>query len=49
MTDNDQIEILDIEERSQTPVFEIEGVVGQILIDEHTSATGTYLYNEEGR
>lgn len=45
---NDEIEITAAEEQNQPPADEIEGVVGQILIDEHTSPTGSYLYNEDG-
>lgn len=46
--DEDQIEILTPEEQSKPPAFDIESVDGQILIDEHMSPTGMFLYNEEG-
>lgn len=44
---NEEIEI--IEEQTQEPATEIEGIVGQILLDEHVSPKGTLLYNEDGQ
>lgn len=49
LMDEDQIEILTPEEQSQPPASDIEGVVGQILINEHASPTGTLIYNKEGK
>lgn len=46
---NDEIEIILVDEQSQPPAYDIEGVVGQILIDEFSSPTGTFIYNEEGQ
>lgn len=45
---DDEIIIYDPDPPKPAPAYNIEGVVGQILIDEHASPTGSSLYNEEG-